>query len=244
MQLRQRGSREEVIEDMDNLAAIRNEIVATSRALLDKGLVTGTWGNVSARVPESDRLVITPTGRDYRTITAGDIAVVDGKGVLLDGQEPSSETPLHLAIYRHRLDVKAIVHTHSVFASGFAVARRAILPVIEDLVQLVGGEVAVADYALPGTQELAHNAVAALADKQAVLLANHGMVGCGQTLREAMLACELVEKAAQICVYAGLLGGARVLSEEDVAVMRQFYLEKYRQRQGGELSGEYSIEKW
>jgi len=78
------------------------------------------------------------------------------------------------------------------------------------------------------------NAVAALGDRQAVLLANHGAVGCGRTADEALLACELVEKGAQIYLYANLLGGAHVLSGEDVAAMRRFFVAHYRRRQEGE----------
>jgi len=218
----------------EHFAAIRAEIVSAGRAMVAKGLVAGTWGNVSVRIPGSEQVLVTPSGRDYDSLTSAEIVVVDSQGRVISGGVPSSETPLHLAIYRQRRDVQAIVHTHSVFASACAVARRGIPPVIEDLVQLVGGEVEVAAYALPGTVELALNAVQALGDKQAVLLANHGVIGCGTKLSEAMLACELVEKAAQIYLYANTLGGAKVLSDEDVAVMRRFYLEHYRVRQRGE----------
>jgi ribulose-5-phosphate 4-epimerase/fuculose-1-phosphate aldolase len=215
-------------------AALAAEIVATGRELVAKGLVAGSWGNISVRIPGSDKVLITPSGRDYADLRAAELVAVDMEGRVAGGGIPSSETPLHLAIYKRRPDLQAIVHTHSVFASACAVARRSIPPVIEDLVQLVGGEVGVAAYALPGTAELGLSAVAALGDKQAVLLANHGVVGCGTSLREALLACELVEKAAQIYQYATTLGGAHPLSNEDVAVMRRFYLEHYRQRQKGE----------
>jgi L-ribulose-5-phosphate 4-epimerase len=218
----------------ENYPDIQNEIVDAGRALVTKGLVAGTWGNVSVRIPGSERVLITPSGRDYNSLTPDEIVVVDSRGRMISGGVPSSELPLHLAIYRQRRDVQAIVHTHSIFASACAVARRSIPPVIEDLVQLVGGAVQVADYALAGTVELGLNALQALGDKQAVLLANHGVIGCGTRLSEAMLACELVEKAAQIYLHANTLGGAKVLSDEDVAVLRRFYLEHYRQRQRGE----------
>jgi L-fuculose-phosphate aldolase len=213
---------------------IRTEIIAIGQTLLAKGLVAGTWGNVSARIPGTNLLAITPSGRNYNILAPEDIVIVDINGNKIRGGEPSSELLLHLAIYSCRPEIKATVHTHSVFASACAVARRQIPPVIEDLVQVVGGEIPVAEYALPGTAELAQNAATALKDKQAVLLANHGMIGCGTTLGEALLVCELVEKAAQIYVYANLIGGAVSLSKEDVAVMHQFYQGKYRQRQKGE----------
>lgn len=212
----------------------RQEIVAAGPELLTKGLVAGTWGNVSMRVPRHDWVAVTPSGRDYRTLTAADIVIVDLHGDVVDGRlKPSSETPLHMAIYQARPDIQAIVHTHSVFASACAVARRPIPPIIEDLVQLAGGSIEVASYALPGTAELAHNAVMALAQKNAVLLANHGVVGCGRSLREAITACELVEKAAQIYIYAENLGGACSLSAKDITVMHDFYVNHYRQRQEG-----------
>ena len=107
-------------------------------------------------------------------------------------------------------------------------AGKAIPASLEEMVQAVGGAVQVATYALPGTVELANHAVAALADRSAVLLANHGVAACGPSLAEALLVAELVEKAAHIHVVAEQLGGARELSDEDVALMRRFYLEHYR----------------
>lgn len=220
---------------MNELTAIRAEVVKTGQAMLERGLVAGTWGNVSIRVPGAELVAVTPSGRDYRSLRPEDIAVVDMRGKQVAGElTPSTEVPLHLAIYAARPDIGAVVHTHSVFASACAAARRPLPPVIEDLVQLSGGAIEVAEYALPGTAELAANAVAALADRQAVLLANHGAVGCGRTPAEALLACELVEKGAQIYIYANLLGGAQVLSDGDVAAMRRFYVEHYRRRQEGE----------
>ena len=211
----------------------RERILETGIYLLDKGLVAGTWGNISVRL--SDNLfAITPSGRNYLTIQPEDIVIVNASGETIEGHlTPSSELPLHLAVYAARPDIGGIVHTHSVFASACAVSRRPIPPIIEDLVQLAGGEISVAPYALPGTPQLANNAVHALASKFAVLLANHGVVACGKTLSEAVTAAELVEKAAQIFSWAQLLGGAVPLSEEDVAGMHSFYLEHYRQRQGG-----------
>ncbi|MBP2650076.1 MAG: L-fuculose-phosphate aldolase [Firmicutes bacterium] len=216
-----------------SIADIKANIVEVGCAMLAKGLVTGTWGNISALLPNGF-VAITPSGGDYRLLTPADIVTVSSCGITdEENLIPSSELPLHLAIYAARKDVGAIVHTHSVFASACAVARCSIPPIIEDLIQVVGGEVAVAEYALPGTKELAGNTVAALGDRQAVLMANHGVVACGKTLSQAMLVAELAEKAAQIYIYAKMLGGPQLLSEKDVTVMRQFYLDCYQKRQGG-----------
>lgn len=211
----------------------RKQIIKTGMYLLDKGLVTGTWGNISVRISDS-LFAITPSGRNYRTLQPEDVVIVNLSGDIIEGSlTPSSELPLHLAVYAARSDIYGIVHTHSVFASACAVSRRSIPPIIEDLVQLAGGEIAVAPYAPPGTPELAEYAVQALADKFAVLLANHGVMASGKTLNEALLVAELVEKAAQIYCWANMLGGAVPLSDQEVAGMHRFYLEHYRQRQGG-----------
>jgi len=218
----------------DNIADLKEQLVVTGRSILDRGLVAGTWGNISVRIAESGNIAITPSGCDYHALSAQDIVIVNNIGIKEEGELiPSSEMPLHLAIYAVRSDIQAIIHTHSIFASACAVAHCAIPPMIEDLVQIVGGGVEVAEYALPGTDELAKNTVIALADRQAVLMANHGLVGCAKTLREALMVVELVEKAAQIFMYANMLGGPKLLNKEDVAIMRRFFVEQYQLRQGG-----------
>lgn len=218
---------------MIHIKQVQSEIVAVGHEMIHSGLVTGSWGNISVRV-DADTIAITPSGRNYLSLQADDIVIVDQAGNRLEGNLlPSSELPLHLAVYQARSDIQSIVHTHSVFASACAVAHKAIAPIIEDLVQVVGGSVDVAAYALPGTTDLATSAVQSLGKKNAVLLANHGMLGCGATLPEALLCCELVEKAAQIFIYAQSLGGAVSLSDADCRVMHQFYNDDYRYRQGG-----------
>ena len=159
------------------------QLVLAGQSLLAKGLVAGTWGNLSLRVAE-DQVAITPAGREYGSLKSEDVVIVDLNGQVVfqaSGRTASSEMPLHLAIYQARPDIMAIVHTHSVHASACAVAHKPIPPVIEDIVQLAGGEITLAPYALPGTQELAAHAAATLGSKQAVLLANHGAVCCGTT---------------------------------------------------------------
>lgn len=219
---------------MVRFSEIRLEVVEAGIRLLNKGLVAGTWGNISTRIAGTDLIAVTPSGRDYRGLKETDIIIIDSAGHIIDGNlKPSSEVPMHLSIYQARPDVGAIVHTHSIFASSCAVARKAIPPIIEDLIQVAGGSIDVADYALPGTGRLAQNVVSGLGSKRAVLLANHGVVCCGNNLDEAMLGCELVEKAAKIYIFAAQIGGAVSLGNEDVKIMHDFYLEHYRRRQEG-----------
>jgi L-fuculose-phosphate aldolase len=137
---------------------------------------------------------------------------------------------MHLAIYRARKDVLGVVHTHSIWASAFAAVHQHIPPVVEDLAQAVGGAVACARYALAGTEELAQNVLKALGRRAAALLANHGVVGVGPSVAEALRVCQIVEKGAQIHALASLLGRALPLPPSDVAALRHSYLTAYGQR--------------
>jgi L-fuculose-phosphate aldolase len=229
---------------LDTEVQIKSKIISCGCDLLNTGLVVGTWGNLSARIPNTSFIAVTPSGRNYRTLSVDDIVIVDLDGNVMTGHlKPSSELAVHLEVYRNRPDVGAVIHTHSVFASACAVARHFIPPIVEDVVQAVGGGIEVAEYAMSGTKELAQNAVLALGTKNAVLLANHGVVCCGCNLEEAMTISGLVEKAAQIFIYANQITGAKTLSSNDVDLMRDFYLEDYRKRQGGMDNGKNFIKK-
>lgn len=217
--------------NMDASLEIRKKIVETGKKILSSGLVVGTWGNISARVPGEEWVAITPSGMDYELLEPEDIVLLDLNGQVVAGKrKPSIEVPLHLALYRAYEGVKAVVHTHSPYATALACARKPIPAAVEDLVQIVGGQVRVAQYALPGTKELAENAVQALAGRKAVLLANHGLIGVGKDLEEALKICLVAEKAAQVTIFAQAVGGVVELSPEDVATMRQFYLQSYGQK--------------
>ncbi|MBS3947779.1 MAG: class II aldolase/adducin family protein [Dethiobacter sp.] len=214
----------------------RNLLVTTAREMCRDALVLGTWGNVSVRA-DNESMWITPSGLPYESMTAGDLVLLRLDGTALSGRwKASSEWRLHAALYKARPDCGAIVHTHSVYATAFAVAHTPVLPVVEDLAQVVGGGVEVAEYALPGTELLAENAVRALGDRSAVLLANHGLVGLAGDLSEALKVCRVVEKAAQALLLARLLGPVQPLSREDVRMMRDFYLKAYGPGLGGEVS--------
>ena len=199
--------------------------------MLGSNLVIGTWGNLSARVADSGYVAITPSGIPYDEITQEDIVIIDLEGNVVDGKrKPSTEVPLHLAVYKGRPEARAVVHTHSTWATILACAHRGIPPVVEELVQIVGGGVKVASYALPGTPELGRYALEAAEGRNAVLLANHGVVGFASSLAEALKICLIVEKAAQMTVLGGLVGGLKSLSQEDIDFMRSYYLNQYGQR--------------
>ena len=209
----------------------RKQVIEAGVKMLETKLVVGTWGNISVRVPGEDYIAITPSGVDYDTITPEGIVILDMDGNVVDGtMKPSIEFNLHLEIYRNREDVNAVVHTHSTYCTAMAIARKPIPGAAEDLVQIVGGDVRVSEYFLPGSMELAKAAVKAMEGRNAVLLANHGCLAAGRDLKETMKIAGVLEKSAQATIFAQIMGGVVELSQEDINFMREFYLNKYGQR--------------
>ncbi len=196
------------------------EIAEAARRLAGLGLVAGSSGNVSVRLPSEEGrelMAITPMGRPYDMLQAEDVVVVDHEMEAVEGElAPSSESLLHVAVYRRRPEVGAVIHTHAVYSSVAAVAGLEVPPIIDEMVVAIGGPIRVSEYAFPGTAELADNVCEALGERNAALMGNHGAVGVGRDLREAVDACVLTERAAQIFVLSSLLGEAGVLPKEVV----------------------------
>ncbi len=188
-----------------------------------EGLVAGTSGNVSVRCGP-DLLAITATSVRYDAMTLEDVVVVDFDGDPVVGDAlPSSETLMHAAVYRARPGVGAVMHTHSIYASGLSVAGVPVPPMIDEMVIYVGGAVEVSDYAFPGTEELGEAVVEALGGRAAALIRNHGLVGVGRTAPDAMAICQMVERAAQIYAVAESIGGAKELPGDVVETERELY---------------------
>lgn len=183
----------------------RKEIVRFAKRIYRKGLVSGVSGNLSLRVNEKNFL-ITPKAKCYEKLQLEDMILLDLEGNIIDGQkEPSSEKHLHIAIYKARDDVKAIIHTHSVCVCVLA-ALEIYLPVIlDEQRERLGGEIEVAKYAPSGSIELAKEAVRVLNSKKAVILAKHGAVAVGNSLKEAYYICELLEKLSKVYLFIKLL---------------------------------------
>ena len=209
-------------------ADAKSEVAATAREMADLGLVTGSSGNVSLRIPSSggagELFAVTPRGKPYRKLGDEDIVVVDSDIEPIEGDlSPSSETLLHVGIYRARPDVQAVIHTHSVFSSVAAVAGLEIPAIIDEMVVTIGGAVRTSEYAFPGTEELADNVCAALGERAAALIRNHGAVGVARDLSGALDVCALVERVAQIFIYASLLGKVSPLPEDIIETETALY---------------------
>ena len=189
----------------------RQAVLAAVQRMSALALTVGTSGNVSMRlagdVGDRELMAITPSGVAYDMLRAEDILVTDmdiepvyGEGI------PSSESLLHAEIYVRRGDVSAVIHTHSPYATAAAVAGVDIPLIIDEMALVIGGTVKVSEYAFPSSEALAANVCAALGGRNAALIRNHGVVGVGADLDEALRVCELVEHAARVLVYASTLG--------------------------------------
>ncbi|MEP7329804.1 MAG: class II aldolase/adducin family protein [Betaproteobacteria bacterium] len=181
----------------------------------------GKSGNVSARWQTSafDGFLITPTGLPYADTTPNDIVAVDLSGVAHGARLPSSEWRFHRDIYRQRSDATAIVHTHSAFATALACLRRNI-PAFHYMVAVAGGnDIRCAAYATFGTQALSDHALAALVERKACLLANHGVIALGATLEHALALAVEVENLAEMYTRALQIGTPIVLSDDEMCVV-------------------------
>jgi L-fuculose-phosphate aldolase len=208
----------------DDVATVRAEVVRIARLLRSRGLAIGTSGNVGARLADG-RIAITPSTMDYDEMTPEDVVIVEADGSPSEGRHrPSSELPIHLAVFAARPDVRAIVHSHSQFAATWAAARRPVPAAHYVLALLVAAgrdTLGVAEYATFGTEELARNAVAALGADHACLLANHGAIAVARTLSSALGRAERVEELAMIAWRAEQLGGAVLLDAAELDRVRK-----------------------
>jgi L-fuculose-phosphate aldolase len=198
--------------------ALRRDIIEACRRMNGAGINQGTSGNISARF--GDVLLITPSGVPYEEMSPEDIAampIAREYGSWIGPMRPSSEWRFHLDIIRARPEVGAVVHAHSPYATALAICGREI-PAMHYMIAATGGpSVRVAPYATYGTKELSDNALAALQGRTCCLLANHGMIALGPTLKRAMwLAIELETLARQYYLTLGI-GGPQILSDEEVA---------------------------
>ena len=223
---------------MDRWESQRRELWDVCAEMYRRGLVGAYSGNASLRLEGAGKeglLLVTPTHRPYYRLKPEDLVVVNLEGEPAeDSLVPSSETALHLEIYRQRGDVAAVVHTHSVYASVAAVAGLEIPPIIDEMVISIGGSVRISDYAFPGTEELARAACRALGDRNAALLRHHGVVGVGPSIWEALEVCDLVERVAKIFVLAQSFGpgGANRLPPDIIDIEQQLFQMQRRASRG------------
>lgn len=195
-------------------------VLEFSKKMLHRGLTRGSGGNISVLDAKSQLVVITGSGIDYESMTIDDMVVVDLSGKIIEGNaRPSLELPMHLACYRKRPDIHAVVHTHSLFATTIACMGEPILPV-SYLVGFSGDhQVNCTPFYPIGSDDLAENASEALVNKNTILLGNHGLISVGHSLKFAFAVAEEVEFAAELYYRTRLIGGGHMLSPEEIEPM-------------------------
>src|SRR5262245_30377407 len=178
--------------------------------MLAQGLVEGTSGNISGRLPDG-LVCLTPSSIAYDTMTLDDLVIVDLEGTVVEGtRSPTTEKDLHLSALRAYPELGAVIHTHAVYATMFALAHEPIPAVIEEVVVYVGGDVPCCDYKGTGTKKLGDEVASHLADRGAALLANHGLVTCGPSPAKALHNAALAERTAKI-VWGARAAGMSVV---------------------------------
>jgi L-fuculose-phosphate aldolase len=195
---------------------LRHDLVEYGRMLHAQGFVAATDGNLSVRM-DNDRVMITPTGVSKGMMHPDEMVVVDLQGEKLSGpRPPSSEIAMHLTIYRMRPEIAAVVHAHPCTATAFASAGIALDEPLCSEVVITLGAVPLAPYATTGTKELSDSLRPFIPVHNAILMANHGVVAYGASLRQAYLRMEAVEHYAKIVLAARQLGCARALDEQQL----------------------------
>ncbi len=208
---------------------LKQLIVDTGVEMIRTGMTVGTWGNISLRDPETNYMYISPSGMDYMKIKAEHVVVLSLDLDLIEGYaEPSIEKHMHAAVYKTRADVNAVIHTHPVFSSVFGAVKMALPAISEDFAQIVGDKVDYAEpYELPGTEELAVSAAKGLGKHNAVILPNHGSLSVGDTIKMALKVSMVLEKNAQIYLFARLLGTPQLFQQKDIDAMQAFAKNMY-----------------
>lgn len=178
--------------------SIQSQLVQTAQRAYREKMFAATSGNLSVFDRESGKIYITPGSFPYEKMTPEDIMAIDLDGNILQGKHsPSSEWRMHAAIYRADKRVNAIVHTHSPYATAFAINHMRIPAVLYEMVFFLGGDIPVAEGAIPGTPEVGENCVPVLKERNGCLMANHGALAVGDTLDRAYTRAVYIEDAAK-----------------------------------------------
>jgi L-ribulose-5-phosphate 4-epimerase len=215
------------------ITRIRAEVCALHALLPANGLVAWTAGNVSARVPGADLMVIKPSGVDYADLTPESMVLCDLDGTVVDGDyQPSSDTGSHAYVYRHRPDVGGVVHTHSTYATAWSARGEAIPCVLTAMADEFGGDIPVGPFALIGDEAIGKGIVETLAGQRspAVLMRNHGVFTIGKDARAAVKAAVMTEDVARTVHLARSYGEPIPIPAADIDALHHRYTHVYGQR--------------
>lgn len=180
---------------------IKNEVCEAGKRLLKEGLVARTWGNVSIKVNDT-QMVITPSGRPYDELTPNDMVLVDIYTLKYEGSiKPSSELKLHCQVYKTRPHIKAVIHTHQMYASIVAAAQKDVMVLNEEHQKILGAKIIkAAPYALPNTKKITVETANAIEESNAALMSNHGVVCIGKNLEDTFEVARTLENACELFI--------------------------------------------
>ncbi|SFS11281.1 L-ribulose 5-phosphate 4-epimerase [Agrococcus baldri] len=213
------------------LEALKEEIWQANQELAASGLVVGTSGNVSGRDPETGLFVIKPSGVSFADLRPEQMSVVDASGQQVEGPlKPSVDTLSHAYVYRTRDDIQGVVHTHSRYATVFAVLGDDIPVLTTTHAALFGAPIPVSNYAVIGEEEIGKEIVENVGAGTAVLIRSHGVFTIGSDWRKALRSAQYVEECAEVAHLARQVREPEPLADETVAASRDWYLHGYGQK--------------
>lgn len=192
----------------------KNELIEYGRMAGDKNYTPGISGNLSARC--GDMVVITSSGVANGYLTENDFAVVDFDGNAIEGEKPSSERMLHIEFYKKRPEMNYVMHVHSPYLTAFATAGIELDDKISPEIIYCFEKIPLAEYSIPGSKELVEKTSKYFENYDVVLMANHGVIIAGKDIKDAFYKLDLCENYAKTVICAKLLGGAKILPEEEV----------------------------
>lgn len=202
----------------------RELIIKAGKKLVAQNLVQGTWGNISLRLDE-EHMLLTPSGLDYTQLTIDDLIIMNINTMHYESpHKPSSEKDLHAVVYQQRKEINAVIHSHPTHCSTIACIKHE-LPIMHPQMQeLIGKSVRVSKYALPSTKKLAKNVSKALKGRNACIIANHGAIAFGNSLEEAFMVIDILEKSAKL--YIEKLAKKQIGKEKlSAEIMIDFFLQ-------------------
>ncbi|MFL8938327.1 L-ribulose-5-phosphate 4-epimerase [Rossellomorea oryzaecorticis] len=211
---------------------LKRKVCEANKALKENGLVKWTSGNVSLRIPNRNLVIIKPSGVHFEELTADKMVVVDLDGNVIKGDlKPSVDTASHLYVYRHRQDIHSIVHTHSPFATSFAIRGESLPAYATTAANIFGKGVPCSGFAAIGEEEIGEQIVSNIGESPAILLRNHGVFTVGKNVESALKAAVILEEVAEYSHYATLHNpGLASLDNDIIQVSHQYYQTSYGQK--------------
>ena len=215
---------------MNMLEDLKKEVHKAHIKLWENRLVMWTSGNVSARDPKTDLVVIKPSGVSYDKLLPDNLVVVDLNGNVIEGNlKPSVDMATHLYVYKHMPDVMSVIHTHSTYASAFAAIGKPIPVCLTAMADFFGRDIPVGELVLIGEEEIGKEIVRKIGNSKAIIMKNHGPFTIGASVDDALKAAIFLEEAAKVLIMSKILGEPQPIPGFMVKILHKNYNEKYGQ---------------